>query len=185
MILRKGLAMVGRTKVPPTSSRQGRQHPRGHHAEGRPPKGPCERGVARIPRGWTLVAARGRQRNPRPRLQPPGSPWIGSCRQSSCWAPSSCSDMPSLRRLQQGTHASNSARMPARPSVLLLVGPSAHRAAESSELGGLSGHPRLPFSLDIPTPLTPPNRRICLHLFQNILLLHHSCMPPRPQARCW
>ena len=47
-----------------------------------------------------------------------------------------------------------SARLPAHLSLLLLVDPGAHRATESSELGGLSGHPGLPFSLDIFSPHT-------------------------------
>ena len=47
-----------------------------------------------------------------------------------------------------------SARMPAHPSLLLLVNPSAQRATESSELGGLSGLPRPPFSVDIFSPHT-------------------------------
>ncbi len=148
--------MFGNGRADKSSQRRlvgrGRQHQRGHHAEGWPSKSPCERGAARIPRIWTRAAARGRQRIPRPWLQPLESPWIGSCRRLSCWAHSSCSDMLTLLKLQQGTHASTRARMPTHPTLLLLVDPGAHRATESSTLRGLSGLPRLPSSLDIFTP---------------------------------
>lgn len=148
----------------PTSSRKEYRHPHGHHTERRPPKSPCERGVAQVPRRWTRAAARRRQRNPRPRLQPPGSPWIRSCRRSSCWTPSSCGDRPALRRLQQGPHASKRPPMQAHLSLLLLW-TSVPTERLSRRSSGAEWKPKAPIPGRL-CPFTSSNRNIYLLIFQ-------------------